>query len=434
MITITGKCSIAPEEATQLDELMRCYSSCKRYVYQRLLEGRDRKELKRTLSPLFRLNTRYIDDAIMEADGLIKSAKEKGINPKTVVFGGKKCLYKLSKKHLSQKQQDEQKVAWRERRQGSVYSRGDKSKNGNLNLRVVRQANQYAVRINIGDRKWITIPWKSQHKKLSHFNDILDVGASYNVQLKKRQGNYYIHITIEEKLPQTQYTFARGAIGVDLNAFPANVAWAEIDATGNYQDSGVIATEHLYDQRSQKRDYYAWQAAHQIVALARTKRKGIILEKLNFERAPLKKSRRLRRYCSNFSYKKLKEKILITAKRAGVHVHEVNPAYTSKIGALKYAPQFNLSRHTSAAMVIARRGLGFHESIPKSYQQAADAILISPQCMPSRRTSVHQRKEEASVKQDGLKMIWSVLWVVCPYRTLHWKGEFFHPEEKTYPG
>jgi IS605 OrfB family transposase len=202
-------------------------------------------------------------------------------------------------------------------------------------------------------------------------------------------------------------------LGIDLNAFPANIAWAEVDVHGNYKGSGVISTPHLYDARRGKRDHHAWQAAHEIVEIAKKQQKGIVLENLNFDRSKKTQARKLRRCYSNFSYRKLKENIYNTAKREGVSVREVNPAYTSKIGALKYAPQFNLSRHTGAAMVIARRGLGFRERLPKSYQkEASDAILISPQCKPNGGTSVHQWKEEASAEQHSLKTIWSVLWVV----------------------
>jgi len=81
------------------------------------------------------------------------------------------------------------------------------------------------------------------------------------------------------------------------------------------------------------------------------------------------------------------------------------------IGALKYAPQLNLSRHTAAAMVIARRGMELSENIPKSYQ-STDTILISSQCKPNNRARLHQRKEEAGEKQGNLPSIWSVLWVV----------------------
>jgi hypothetical protein len=45
----------------------------------------------------------------------------------------------------------------------------------------------------------------------------------------------------------------------------------------------------------------------------------------------------------------------------GVEVIEVNPAYTSVIGTLKYAPQLNIDKNTTGAYVIARRVLGFKE-------------------------------------------------------------------------
>jgi hypothetical protein len=47
----------------------------------------------------------------------------------------------------------------------------------------------------------------------------------------------------------------------------------------------------------------------------------------------------------------------------------VSPAYTSVIGALKYAPQFLLDKDRAAALVIARRALGFEEKMPKHYER-----------------------------------------------------------------
>jgi len=81
MFTLSGRLRPLQHEKALLDELMRTYSSCMRYSYQRLLEGKERNELKRSLSSLFHLNTRYIDDAILEAKSLIESLKEKKRNP-----------------------------------------------------------------------------------------------------------------------------------------------------------------------------------------------------------------------------------------------------------------------------------------------------------------------------------------------------------------
>jgi IS605 OrfB family transposase len=411
MITLSGRLHVPQHEKALLDELMRTYSSCMRYSYQRLLEGKERNELKRSLSSLFHLNTRYIDDAILEATSLIESLKEKKKDPKKVVFGGKKTLKQLSSKHVSRSNQSLLKEKWREKRQGNLYSRGDKAKGGNLNLRILQEKEQYFLRINIGPRKWVTIPWTSHHKKLHLFEKVLKEGAKYNIRLKKKEEKYNLHLTIEEEIHLPTIHFTCGAIGIDMNAYPSHLAWAEIDEEGNFCTSGNLATPSLFDQNKNKREVISWQAAHQIIKIAKEKNKGIILENLEFERTKRTHCKKLRRIFSNFSYRKLKEKIIIAAYREGITIREVHPAYTSKIGALKYAPQLNLSRHTAAALVIARRGLNFRERIPKNYLKKQ---IISSQCGPTPCFSVNQKKEEAKDSQEiqnPLRSMWGVLWI-----------------------
>jgi len=53
----------------------------------------------------------------------------------------------------------------------------------------------------------------------------------------------------------------------------------------------------------------------------------------------------------------------------GVKVIEVNPAYTSIIGMLKYAPQLNMDKDIASAYVIGRRALGFKEDMPENYEK-----------------------------------------------------------------
>jgi hypothetical protein len=53
----------------------------------------------------------------------------------------------------------------------------------------------------------------------------------------------------------------------------------------------------------------------------------------------------------------------------GVEVIEVNPAYTSIIGMLKYAPQLNIDKDVAGAYVIGRRALGFKEDMPENYEK-----------------------------------------------------------------
>jgi hypothetical protein len=52
-----------------------------------------------------------------------------------------------------------------------------------------------------------------------------------------------------------------------------------------------------------------------------------------------------------------------------VEIVEVNPAYTSVIGMLKYAPQLSIDKDIAGAYVIGRRALGFREDMPENYEK-----------------------------------------------------------------
>ena len=54
------------------------------------------------------------------------------------------------------------------------------------------------------------------------------------------------------------------------------------------------------------------------------------------------------------------------AFKEGVAIIEVNPAYTSLIGRLKYGRETKFDTHQAAAWAIARRGQGKRDSIPKT--------------------------------------------------------------------
>jgi hypothetical protein len=63
------------------------------------------------------------------------------------------------------------------------------------------------------------------------------------------------------------------------------------------------------------------------------------------------------------------QKLKRVAMLKGVEVVEVNPAYTSVIGMLKYAPQLHIDKDVAGAYVIGRRALGFKEDIPENYEK-----------------------------------------------------------------
>jgi len=362
------------DEAAVLD-IMRRFSSATRFAYNRLLEGRDRKELKREDGPLctlFGLNTRYADGAIEKAQATLDSAKELGQDPRKVVFGGRKTFEQLKRKHLSGKALLALKREWKERRQGLLYSRGDAAKKGNANLRLEPQGDALWLRVNLGNGAYVHALVQTAHPQLKALLQRAYASLPYNVTLQLKDGKVYAHFTWSEALPPPVHTRANGVLGIDVNADPYHLALAVVGRDGNLKRHLTLSLEEV-DRAPNKgvKELALWKVAHQVVAVAEEHGVAIATEKLKY----LRKSRRgdgsgraFRHKQHRFAYRSLLEKIHSLARKRGVEVLEVSPQDTSTIGMLKYAPLLHLSKDVAAAYVIGRRALGFEEKLPKGYR------------------------------------------------------------------
>ena len=372
MIVIQAKLIFLNQQDKQIVlDLMRRWSSCMRFAYKRLLEGYDRKTLKRDLQGIFNLNSRYVDDAIMKARSILESARELGKSPKKVIFGGRDLFRKLQKRHINGKEYQKLKTKWQERRKGNLYSRGDKSKKGNLNTRIEVKENGTFLRINVGERKYVYTKIQAGYKKNKRREELLqeirESNIPYSVELKLKNGNIYAYFAIEEEYPKIKITKEKGVIAIDINAYPDNISWAETDEKGNLINYDKMPMTELASGSKDKREYFRWHYAHEIVKIAKEKGKAIVIEGLEIKDKGKRgdfSGRKSRRIRHNFSYKSLLSKIKTLAKREEIEVIEVNPSYTSIIGMLKYSPQYMITKDVAAAYVIARRGL----SKEKKYQ------------------------------------------------------------------
>ena len=159
----------------------------------------------------------------------------------------------------------------------------------------------------------------------------------------------------------------RGAIGVDLNA--DHLAVAETDASGNYVNAFSVPLV-TYGKTQHQAEAVIGDAVASVVAYAREVGKPIVIEKLDFrqKKAVLEgESRKYSRMLSSFSYGKVKAYFLSRSYRQGVEIHQVNPAYSSVIGRVKFMERYGLSVHQAAALVLARRLLGCSERIPSRW-------------------------------------------------------------------
>jgi IS605 OrfB family transposase len=150
-----------------------------------------------------------------------------------------------------------------------------------------------------------------------------------------------------------------GAVGVDCN--PDGVAAVNVDKTGNLLEHRYIRKQRIQFASAHKRDYDTGILAKEVVQYAFDKRKPIVLEKLEFKKTGKKSYKKFNRMKSNFVYRKMLNAIKQRASKIGVPVIEVQPAFTSILGQLKYQSMYSLNRHTSAGLVIARRGMDLKE-------------------------------------------------------------------------
>ena len=335
-----------------LNQLVSDFSSAYRFAFCRFQkdslsfgECRNKTKLKYPS-----LNTRQVSDAVMQAQGLYSRVKDR-----KVVFGGKKNQDKLVKKEISNQE-------WKDLRDGQIYARGDKTKRGNPNIRLLNKNGDFYLRITVGNRKFVEyklfIPAKFEKRLLLIFG----LGNAYNVRLiKKDEQHYKVIIDYKVDNPETIIGFSKGAIGIDIN--PDRVAISNISSDGNLIKSFTINNNRMFFSSINKRNYEIGCIIKKIIKYAIDNNKGIVFENLKFKKEFENQGRRFNRIKSNFTWKKLLTLLERKCIENGIMYKKVNPAFTSVIGKLKYQKIYNLSIHESASYVVGRRGLGFNEKL-----------------------------------------------------------------------
>jgi IS605 OrfB family transposase len=410
------------EDKGQVLTLMRKFSAIFKFAYKRLLEKKEERDLRKLLPTRYGINARYSNAAIFLAQQALASCLERKQNPKKLIFGSRVFFEQLKKKHLTGTKREKLRQKWEERRYGILYAIGGKAAKGNLNLRLVNLEGQWHLRINLGNGEyvWARVVRSAKRKadkwigfisSLEHAEQTGD-WFPYTVRLKLRNGKIYAQFSREEKLPEVTITKDNGVTGIDINAYPFHLALVHATKDGNLEKYERISLDKLLGGSSEKRTYLIWQTAHQIVGIAKRERKALVIE--NLEKLPKGKRGdglpKLRQKLQKWVYKALLQKIEIVAMRNGIQVIKVNPAYTTIIGKLKYAPLYNIDKDTAGAYVIARRGLGFKDRMPKNYKgllKDAEFISYTIAKIEDKIVKLKQkiREEKNEYKRNRLKSI-----------------------------
>lgn len=293
-----------------------------------------------------------------------------------VVFGGRKNWEELQKNNLS-------KEKWQELRNGRMSSRGDATKGGNPNIRVVETEDGFALQITSNRKimKGKTFYYQKtmvplyvatkRSKKTGKLNGrkypellkrVLESGKAYQVEILKRDGKYQVRITISEEKPMVQENI-NGYLAVDTNI--DGLALCLMNLKGFPTTFTWIGEGGLQYYPTNKRINIIWELAHQVIWQCVEGKLALVMEDLKFIHNK-DSSKKLRRKFHQFCYRKLLEAMEALCIRYGVKLIKIKPAFTSVIGRLKYQTRFRVNVHLAAALVIGRRAIsGLEETVPK---------------------------------------------------------------------
>ncbi|TPE49004.1 IS200/IS605 family element transposase accessory protein TnpB [Maribrevibacterium harenarium] len=200
----------------------------------------------------------------------------------------------------------------------------------------------------------------------------LQRGNAISYRFLRDKKGWRVFISTEVKASKIKTIEAQGAIGVDINAH--HLAVVEMDRNGNPINKHRINVQTC-GKSTHQRMAVIGDAVKQLIAIALTARKPIVLEELDFTRKKrdlkANEDRRYNRMISSFAYRKIIEVIKARCLDHGIEVKDVNPAYTSQIGKHKFSERYGLTPHQGAALVIARRSQNYREQPNREDQTAS---------------------------------------------------------------
>ena len=317
-----------------------------------------------------------IGKLVFRLDRLQKQITSLKKNDRSVVFGSKK-LFKGQ--YTLPKYQDDHGLwvqGWKQARYNKMTISGRKdAKYGNFvfsyepETRSLHFSTPNGVAVKIPN---LLFPYGQE--KIDH---VIQTQLNMRIDLKRKQGNpvawsvedhgeYYIFKCILDipEIDCINHSRADGLLGVDLNV--DHIAWSNINSKGQLVKSGVFEFDLKGKSTGQSTKMIEAEAIA-LVDLAVKINKPIVLEKLNTTKSKVSNpygNKKANRKMSAFAYNKLITAIKNRADKMGVTVYEVNPAYTSQIGKMKYMKRLGISIHQAASYVIARRAMGFKEKLP----------------------------------------------------------------------
>jgi len=337
-LTLPARIELSEEEEKALQNLFFAFGKARRLCYSLRqkyeLKGRmSRSEIIKRVQELTGLNSRYVKDAYATIENL----------PAHATFGGLKNQRLREKGKITREE-------YKKRRNSIIYARGDKTKGGNLNLRIVEIADEKYLRVNVGDRKWLLLKLFILEKYMKKYAEYLDGSRPYSVLIKRKDNNegYDVRITI-----RAECNVNEGSRIITLDMNKSHIDFCVMDKKRkNVVAIGRINTSELQNTRSNKREHQIKKVAHKVKNIAKHFNADVFIGKLRTSN--FKSHRKANRIVHQMPQFKLRKWIKHICVKNGVRCEERSEAYTTKVGRI-LSHIFGLDVHKCAAIAFALR-------------------------------------------------------------------------------
>ena len=321
------------------------------------LSEKEIEELKNTKHKLYwKLNKR--NKLIQRRNNLDKEIKEGNFK---LCFGTKYLLKNDYNKFVKQ-------------RDSELFFVGRAAeKANNLNFQLVYNPNKNNFSTKV--RKEIDLEGSKYEYGEIYFNQkrtkqirqiLKNKSSALTYRIKIKNGEYYLQLifTLKHTAEDCLTRSSNGVFGIDFNK--GFISVSETDKQGN-----MVQTYNL-DYRfgsGNKTKNDLEEIIGKVVKEALEKGKDVVVEKLDFKvkKSEIinKKNKKYNEMLSSLPYSIYGSIVKSKCAKNKVFLHEVNPAWTSYIGNIKYASPRKMNIHTAASFVIARRGMKFIDSLGK---------------------------------------------------------------------
>jgi IS605 OrfB family transposase len=385
---------------------------------QERIEALERKISRLQKKPLLRFlvhqKKRRLHTLQERLKRLIKEQEEGAIS---LCFGSRKLFHaQFNLEANGYASHEEWLKEWRQTRTSEIFFLGSKDEtSGNQTCTASIEEDTLTLRIRLPNAlhekfgKYLTIPhiaftygheeimasliecqqrqFLAQAKNASY----IDHGQALTYRFKQDKKGWRFFVSTSLPIPQWKTHANKGVIGIDINT--DHLTLVETDRFGNPIDKQTIPL-NLYGKTKEQSLAIIGDACACVVAHAEQTLKPLILEDLDFQ----KKKQSLReeatsshsRMLSSFSYQAILTHIKSRAFCKQIEVHQVNPAFTSLIGRVKFASRYGLSIHHAAALCIGRRFLKLSEKVPRHLDKIPDGrgahVALS---LPARNRDKH---------------------------------------------